>query len=122
MIQPGELKVSEVVGVLLLEEMQHCHTDAQAGVSGYVACGAGAQKATGGGGGNGGGQASSTDFWTCYRCGQRGHIVANCPVPPVTPSDSSTPQVKEHAHLVHTDMSALSAVDRGDGYGSVLEL
>lgn len=123
MIRPGELKVSEVVGVLLEEEMRRRHTDAQAaGTSAYVARGAGSRKGAGGGGGSGEGRASSSDYRTCYRCGQRGHIVANCPVPPVAPSDSKPSRTQESANLAYGGYSAISAVDRGDGYGAVIEL
>lgn len=123
MIRPGELKVSEVVGVLLEEEMRRRHTDAQAaGTSVYVARSAGSRKGAGGGGGSGEGRVSSTDFRTCYRCGQRGHIVANCPVPPFAPSDSKSSRTQESANLAYTGYSAISAVDGGDGYGAVIEL
>lgn len=56
-------------------------------------------KASGGsgGGGNGGGRASSNNYHTCYHCGQRGHIVANCPPP--LPIPVATPTRVESAHM-----------------------
>jgi hypothetical protein len=119
MIRPGDLKVSEVVGVLLEEETRRRHTDTQAaGLAAYAAKGVGARKAAGSGVGNGEGRASSSDYRSCYRCGERGHIVANCPVRPVASPASSAPRAKEHANLAYR----VSGVDLGDEFGGVMEL
>lgn len=85
MIRPGDLEVKDVVGVLLEEETRRQHSDARAaGVAAFAARMGGRKGGvTSGGTGdaNGGGRAPSVDHRTCFRCGQRGHIVAYCPTP-----------------------------------------
>ncbi|KAG9091201.1 hypothetical protein FRC06_000675 [Ceratobasidium sp. 370] len=82
MIQPGDLGVKDVVGVLLEEETRRQHSDMRAAGVAAFAARMGGQKGQvtsgGSGDGNGGGQALSVDHRTCFRCGQRGHIVTNC--------------------------------------------
>lgn len=94
MIRPGELKVQEVVGVLLEEEVRRKHSELQAVASSALVARAGVAASRGGaangaGRGRGRGRASASEFRTCYRCGQKGHIVANCPVPPATTTESA---------------------------------
>ncbi|KAG8691140.1 hypothetical protein FRC09_011718 [Ceratobasidium sp. 395] len=112
MIRPGDLKVKDVVAVLLEEETRRQHTDTRAGIAAFAARASGRKGKTGGSGkaGSGAGGASTPleDQRTCYRCGQPGHVVANCPIPPLS------------GPTLHTTESAKVAVAGGwnDGEGA----
>jgi hypothetical protein len=79
LIRLGTLKVQEVVGVLLEEETQQRHADAQAITSSalVVCTGAGGRRGVLGGG-NGGSGTGSEDQ-KCYWCSQCRHIAVKCP-------------------------------------------
>jgi hypothetical protein len=84
MIRPGDLKVQDVVRVLLEEEMWRRHADVQAITSSALVTHTGAGGRRGVLGGGNGGSGTGSEGRKCYRCGQRGHIAAKCPAPQPT--------------------------------------
>jgi hypothetical protein len=84
MIRPGDLKVQDVVRVLLEEETRRRHADAQAITSSALVARTGAGGRRGVPGGGNGGSGTGSEGRKCYRCGQRGHIAVKCPAPQPT--------------------------------------
>lgn len=66
----------------------------RSGRSGGTAAGAGDRRRGGGGGGQSGKPRDSSraqDPRTCFRCGERGHIAAECAAPPARPREETAP-------------------------------